>query len=409
MFQIFKSFSTELKFYLLMNTFFSFGGALSGVFQSVFLWKLDKTYSLLAYYSLYWSLAIIVFFGLCAWIARKTSPMITMRLGFVFYLITYLIMLIFHDTLRDHIFLLGMSNGLAMSLYYVGVHMAVLDLTTNDKRDQFLYIQGILLTIGGVIAPLIAGVLISQFQGMVGYYVVFIATCVFFFISFLVSLKVKGSPVTTKSHFWNVIKRPSPEWMKMYKVMFADGIVSGVYSTFLITMITFKIAGGELSLGVYNTAAEIVAIVAFYVLAKFSNPKYRLAIFAIGSISVFLSSVLLSVLPVLFSLVVFGIISPVAMNMITTSMNAMIYESIEKDPLYKERRLDYIIIREIPLGVGRIIGVFLFLAMRKYFDFEQLLPVSFSLFPIVYVIMIPALYFIWKKPKKEAVLGPNEC
>jgi MFS transporter, YQGE family, putative transporter len=409
MFQIFKSFSTELKFYLLMNTFFSFGGALSGVFQSVFLWKLDKTYSLLAYYSLYWSLAIIVFFGVCAWIARKTSPMITMRLGFVFYLITYLIMLVFHDTLRDHIFLLGMSNGLAMSLYYVGVHMAVLDLTTNDKRDQFLYIQGILLTIGGVIAPLIAGVLISQFQGMVGYYVVFIATCVFFFISFLVSLKVKGSPVTTKSHFWDVIKRPSPEWMKMYKVMFADGIVSGVYSTFLITMITFKVAGGELSLGVYNTAAEIVAIVAFYVLAKFSNPKYRLAIFAIGSISVFFSSVLLSVLPVLFSLVVFGIVSPVAMNMITTSMNAMIYESIEKDPLYKERRLDYIIIREIPLGVGRIIGVFLFLAMRKYFDFEQLLPVSFSLFPIVYVIMIPALYFIWKRPKKEAVLGPNEC
>ncbi|WML58876.1 MFS transporter [Neobacillus sp. PS2-9] len=408
MFQIFKSFSTELKFYLLMNTFFSFGGALSGVFQSVFLWKLDKTYSLLAYYSLYWSLAIIVFFGVCAWIARKTSPMITMRLGFVFYLITYLIMLIFHDTLRDHIFLLGMSNGLAMSLYYVGVHMAVLDLTTNDKRDQFLYIQGILLTIGGVIAPLIAGVLISQFQGMVGYYVVFIATCVFFFISFLVSLKVKGSPVTTKSHFWNVIKRPSPEWMKMYKVMFADGIVSGVYSTFLITMITFKVAGGELSLGVYNTAAEIVAIVAFYVLAKFSNPKYRLAIFAIGSISVFFSSVLLSVLPVLFSLVVFGIISPVAMNMITTSMNAMIYESIEKDPLYQERRLDYIIIREIPLGVGRIIGVFLFLAMRKYFDFEQLLPVSFSVFPIVYVIMIPALYFIWKRPKKEAVLGPKE-
>ncbi|MDQ1144155.1 YQGE family putative transporter [Bacillus sp. SORGH_AS 510] len=409
MFKIFQSFSTELKFYLLMSTFFSFGCSLSGVFQSVFLWKLDKTYSLLAYYSLYWSLAIIVFFGVCAWIARKTSPMITMRLGFVFYLITYLIMLGFHNTLQDHIFLLGMSNGLAMSLYYVGVHMAVLDLTTNDKRDQFLYVQGILLTIGGVIAPLIAGVLISQYNGMFGYYVVFIATCVFFFISFLISLKVKGSPVTTKSYFWDVIKRPSPEWQKMYKVMFADGIVSGVYTTFLITMITFKVAGGELSLGVYNTAAEIVAIVAFYVLAKFSNPKFRLAIFAIGSLSVFLSSTLLSAMPVLASLVVFGIVSPVAMNMINTSMNAMIYESIEKDPHYKERRLDYIIIREIPLGVGRIIGVFLFLAMRKFFDFEQLLPVSFSLFPIVYVIMIPALYIIWKKPKKEAVLGSNKC
>ncbi|MFK9094330.1 MFS transporter [Bacillus salipaludis] len=407
MLQIFKSFSTELKFYLLMNTFFSFGGALSGIFQSVFLWKLDKTYSLLAYYSLYWSLAIIVCFGLCAWIARKTSPMFTMRLGFVFYLITYLIMLIFHDTLSKHIILLGTSNGLAMSLYYVGVHMAVLDLTTNDKRDQFLYVQGILLTIGGVIAPLLSGILISQFHGMVGYYIVFMATCVFFFISFLISLKVKGNPVTTKSYFWDVIKDPSPEWKKMYKVMFADGIVSGVYSTFLITMITFEVAGGEFSLGVYNTAAEVVAILAFYVLAKFSNPKYRIAIFAIGSISIFFSSVLLSAIPVLVSLIIFGIVSPVATNMITTSMNAMIYESIEKDPKYKERQLDYIIIREIPLGVGRIIGVILFLAMRKFLDFEQLLPISFSLFPIVYVIMIPALYFIWKKDHRDGSCGLN--
>ncbi|MGG3467497.1 MFS transporter [Neobacillus pocheonensis] len=408
MFQIFKSFSTELKFYLLMNALFGFGTALSSIFQSVFLWKLDKTYSLLAYYSLYWSIAIIFCFGLCAWVARKTSPMITMRLGFVFYLITYLIMLIFHDTLREHILLLGLSNGLAMSLYYVGVHMAVLDLTTNDKRDQFLYVQGILFTIGGVIAPILSGIIISQFEGMKGYYVVFIGTCLFFFISFLTSLKVKGNPITTKSYFWDVIKNPSREWKKMYKIMLADGIVSGVYGTFLVTMITYKIAGGELRLGVYNTAVELVAIATFYVLAKFSNPKYRLAIYAIGSVSLFLSSVLISVLPVLISLIIFGIVSPVAWNMNTTSMNAMIYEAIEKDPKYREKRLDYIIIREIPLGVGRIIGVFLFLAMRKYFDIEQLLPISFSLFPFVYVIMIPSLYAIWRKSKEGSMLSSNK-
>jgi MFS transporter, YQGE family, putative transporter len=405
MFSIFRSFSTELKFYLLMNALFAFGTSLSGVFQSVFLWKLDKTYSLLAYYSMYWSVAIIISFGLCAWLARKTSPMITMRLGFVFYLITYLIMLFFHDTLDEHIMLLGISNGLAMSLYYVGMHMAVLDLTTNDKRDQFLYIQGILFTIGGVIAPLLSGLLISSFVGMIGYYVVFMATCVFLFIAFIVSLRVKGNPVTTKSHFWEVIKNPSPEWKKMYSIMFADGIVSGAFTTFLITMMTFKVAGGELNLGLYNTGAQIMSIVAFYMLAKFSKAKDRITVFAIGSVTILLSSVLISVYPIFISLVIFGILSPIAMNMIGTSMNAMIYESIERDPDYKEKRLDYIIIREIPLGVGRIIGVVLFLAMRKYFDLEALLPISFSIFPIVYVIMIPTLYFIWKKPNGNMKAG----
>lgn len=407
MLSIFKSFSTELKFYLLMNALFAFGTSLSGVFQSVFLWRLDKTYSLLAYYSMYWSVAIIISFGLCAWLARKTSPMITMRLGFVFYLITYLIMLFFHDTLDEHIMLLGISNGLAMSLYYVGMHMAVLDLTTNDKRDQFLYIQGILFTIGGVIAPLLSGFMISRFAGMIGYYVVFMATCVFLFIAFIVSLRVKGNPVTTKSHFWEVIKDPSPEWKKMYSIMFADGIVSGAFTTFLITMMTFKVAGGEMNLGLYNTGAQIMSIFAFYMLAKFSKAKDRITVFAIGSVTILLTSVLISAYPIFISLIIFGLLSPIAMNMISTSMNAMIYESIERDPDYKEKRLDYIIIREIPLGVGRIIGVVLFLTMRRYFDLEALLPISFSIFPIVYIIMIPTLYFIWKKPKDRPGLGTN--
>lgn len=141
----------------------------------------------------------------------ETEPRDYDAIRVAFYLITYLIMLIFYDTLREHIILLGASNGLAMSLYYGGVHMAVFDLTTNDKRDQFLYIQGIILAIGGAIAPFLSGILISQIKGMSGNYIVFAATCVFFFISFLVSLKVKGNPVATKRYFWEVVKNPSQE------------------------------------------------------------------------------------------------------------------------------------------------------------------------------------------------------
>lgn len=397
----FKSFSTELKFYIMMNTFFTFGTALSGVFQSVFLWKMDKTYTLLAYYSLYWSVSIIISFGLCAWLARKTTPMITMRIGFVFYLIAYVIMLVFHDTLNHHIMLLGGTMGLAISLYSVGMHMAILDLTTNKARDQFLYIQGILTTVGGTIAPLISGVLISQFNGMFGYYIVFISTCFFFVVAFMLSLKVKGKHIAPRSYFWEVVKKPSPEWKRMYPVMLGDGIVSGVYWTFLVSMVTFKVAGGELNLGVYNTAAQIVSMLSFMVLAKLSNQGNRILFFSIGSILLLLNSIQLSLFPVLIGLLIFGIAQPVSTNLINTSLNVMIYASIEKDAEYQKKRLDYIIIREIPLGIGRIFGVLLFLLLRKNFDFDLLLPVSFSLFPIVYVLMIPLLYLIWKKEKNR--------
>ncbi|MDP4083204.1 MAG: MFS transporter [Bacillota bacterium] len=401
MFYIFKSFSTELKFYLIMTALFSFGNSMSGVFQSIFLWKLDKTYSLLAQYSLYWSVSIIVSFGLCAWLARKTSPMITMRLGFLFYLFVYIVMLFFHQSLNQHIILLGGTMGLALSLYSVGMHMAILDLTTNEKRDQFLYIQGTLTTIGGIIAPLLSGILISHFKGMHGYFVVFVATCCFFIIAFIVSLKVKGKPIESKSYLWEVIRKPSMEWKKMYPVMFADGIVSGTFVMFLVSMMTFKVAGGELNLGIFSSTAQIVSILTFLILAKFSNPEYRIAIFAIGGACIFLSSVLLSIFPIFITLVLFAFIQPISMNMIGTSMSALIYASIEKDPEYRVKRLDYIIIRELPLGFGRIIGIFLFLIMRNNFQLDRLLPVSFSSFSIVYLLMVPSLYVIWRNRKQS--------
>jgi MFS transporter, YQGE family, putative transporter len=391
------SFSTEVKYYLIMNGVFSFGSALSNVFLSIFIWRLDRTFTLLAHYSLYMSLSILLSFYFCAWLARKTSPMVTMRLGIVCYLFTYLIALILKDSLAHQIFILGVSQGLAISLFSVGTHMAILDMTTNQKRDEFLYIQGFVTAIGGILGPLLSGFLIEQFDGMLGYYLVFSITCVFFILAILASVRIQGEPIDAKSHLVDVLLYAPKEWKWMYIVMLGDGIVSGVYITFLISMMMFDVAGGELNLGIFHMVSEIVSILSFLVLAKLSNPEKRILVYSIGTISIFLCSLFLALQPTFIGLIIFVLIKPVALNMINTAMNSMIYASIEKDPLYKKLRLDYITIREIPLGVGRMIGVLIFLGMRDFFDLEELLPVSFSLFPVVYLAMIPVLYYLAQK------------
>ncbi len=397
MLALFKSFSPKVRAYLLMNSFFSFGNALSGIFLSVFLWRLDETFTLLAIYSLFFSLSIMLNFWICAGLARKTSPMTTLRIGIVFYIITYLIIILNQTSLENHVMLLGIMLGMAVSLFSVGAHMAVLDLTKDNRRDQFLYVQGMMVTTGGLIGPLFSGFLIEQFEGLVGYFFVFSVTCLFFILSILSSFKIKGKPIAEKSYFWDVVKKPSQQWKRMYVVMFGEGIVSGVYGTFLVSMMIFIVAGGELNLGIFNFGAEVVSILSFFLLAKISKPERRIMIYSIGAISLFLVSVFLSVFPVLFGLLLFGLIKPIAGNMIGTSMNAFIYAAIEKDPEYEKRRLDYIVVREIPLGLGRIIGILLFLGMRSLYDLEELLSISFGIFPVFYVLMIPVLYYAWRK------------
>lgn len=403
--RLFTMFSKEANYFLVMNAFFSFASALSAIFLNVFLWKLDSSFTLLAVYSFFLSFSILASFSLCAWLARKTSPIVSLRLGILCHILTYLLMLILKDSLSSYVIYLGALMGLAISFYSVGAHLAILDMTTNEKRDRFLYVQGIVGTIGGLTGPLLAGYIIEIFNGTTGYFVVFGLSVTFYFLAALASMKIFGYPIQKESYLREVFRNPTREWKWMYIVSFGDGIVSGVFQTFLISMMIFTVAGGEKNLGIFNTLAELVSIVAFLWLAKASIPEWRVPIFAIGAVGLFLVSLSLSLVPFFSMLIIFSILKPIMLNMITTSMNALLYEAIEKDPHYQKRRLDYIIIREIPLGVGRMLGVGIFLWMRSAFDIQDLLPISFAAFPIIYVIMIPLLYFIWNKKAHLRVAG----
>lgn len=190
-----------------MNVLFSFAYWLSAIFLSVFLWKLGVTYTLLAAYSLTWSIAIIFSFGLCALLARKTSPMFTMMLGFLCFVLEFAIILYLHESLEEHIMLLWIVNGLTMSLYCVREHPA-LDLVPNEVRGKYFYVQNVFFNVGGMLSPITSEVIISNRAGMSGYYVVFGLTFLFLLLAFLYSPKIRDISVSMKSYFWDVVKNP---------------------------------------------------------------------------------------------------------------------------------------------------------------------------------------------------------
>ncbi|MDE8564766.1 MFS transporter [Anoxybacillus rupiensis] len=394
--------SPEATYYLAMTGLFSFGNALSGMFLQIFIWRLDRTFTLLAQYSFYTSLFILCSFYFCAWLARKTSPMATMRWGIAGYFLSYLLALVLRDALIYHLLLLGMLQGLAISLFSVGMHMANLDMATNRGRDRFLYMQGLMTAIGGVAGPLVSGAVISWFDQMLGFYLVFFMACVFFGLAAIVSLRIPERPVELQSRLLAVLLHAPKEWKRMYLVMLGDGIASGVYVTFLISMMMYQVAGGEWKLGVFQMMSELVSIASLAILARRSRPDQRMLVYTIGTLGIWLGSLFLAYQPTMLSLMWFVLMKPISLNMMNTTMNALIYAAIEKDPCYKQMQLDYITVREIPLGLGRMAGVFIFFMMRNYLDFDRLLPVSFSLFPLIYVGMIPVLYLIWHKNQTEA-------
>ncbi|MHC0039425.1 MFS transporter [Pseudoneobacillus sp. C159] len=390
----------QVNYYLAMNGIFTFAIGLSAIFLNIFLWKLDKSFQLLAIYNLIIAIVIIVSFPICSWIARVKDPIFTIRVGFLFYMMTYGCTLLFRDHLAHYIEIISVLMGLAISLFAVGSHIAILDMTENATRDKFLYLQGFIASIAGMLAPLIGGYCIEQFVGETGYYIVFSISCFLMVIAILLSYKIHTLPIMRKSQFWEVVKTPTKKWKGMVPVMIADGIFGGAFETFLIAMMTYYILGSELNLGIFQSLSSIVALMASLLLARYSKPTRRLLIFSTGACLIMLISSLLAFQPVFFALVVFSILYPVGKNMISTTMFSWLYAAIEADPNYKERRLDYIVLREIPLGLGRVVGIGIFLLLRELGSVDSVLENSFIVFPLVFVFMIPIVALNWKHERK---------
>lgn len=391
----------EAKVYLVMMTFLNFSLALSAIFVSVFIWNIDNSFALLAIYSLANSIAILVSFPACAWLARQTSPMTCSRIGVLIFIIGYGFLLYIREDAVNHVYLLGTLIGLGTSFFVIGQHMQIFNVTKDRNRDRFLYILSFLSNGVGMLAPMISGFTISRFEGMSGYYIVFSISFVSFLITALVSLKIKGKKLPKKSSFFEVWKNPTREWRGMYWVSMATSMVEGTYSSFLVTIMTFSILQSELSFGGYNTFAALMGLLTSLWLAKISRPELRMKVFTVGAFLVSLSSIALSVAPTFITLVLYAVLSVVGLNLINTTLNAWMYASIEYDKKFEERRLDYIIVREIPLGLGRMIGIGLFFIMSAFFTDENILPISFALFGSVYIFLIPALRKIWHEQQAK--------
>ena len=385
----------EAKLYLVMMTFLNFSLALSGVFVNIFIWNIDNSFSLLAFYSLSNSIAILVSFPICAWIARQTSPMSCSRVGILFFVIGYGFLLLVREEAVNYVFVLGTILGLGTSFFVIGQHMQIFNITQDRNRDRFLYILSFLTNGVGMLAPIISGFTISRFIGMKGYYIIFAISFFSFLVTALVSIGIKGKKLSKQSHFREVWKNPTKEWRGMYWVSMATYMVEGTYSSFLVTIMTFSILKDELSFGAYNTFAAFMGLMTSLWLAKISSPKLRMKIFTIGSILLAASSIWISLSPTFWTLVIYAVLSVIGLNMMNTTMNAWMYASIEFDPKFEERRLDYIVVREIPVGLGRIMGIALFFIMNALFDAEKILPISFALFGSVFIFLIPALRKIW--------------
>jgi len=369
-----QQFSRSVWLLLLISGVFFLSVGLSNTFVNIFVWKVDRNFLSIGLYNLWQYCIIPLAFIVAGWIAKRTQPAVTLRIGITLHAIFYAIVLFVGNLMASKPSLLGAIMGLAAGFYWFSFNVLSLHVVEGSSRDKFYGFNGVVGAIAGVIAPPVAGYLISRedrLGGLTGYHVIFGISFALFILAIILSLKMHTSiqPSTLQLKLGLFALRDKP-WRSILIGCSLYGLREGVF-LFLIALLFYIATGSELKLGEFVLIQSGVSFVAFYVVGRFTKDSNRIVVMAIGAV-LMACSALLYLLPIQTGVVLaYGIAISLSLPLFLVPLQTYVFNGITRLSEHGHASFEHIIIREVFENIGRVIGICVFLGVTLMFHQER--------------------------------------
>lgn len=353
-----------------MFSLYDFNYALSNVFMTVFLFKTTQDYRIPSYFYLAQFAIIVPAFWVGGHLSKRFGNLLSYQLGFVFSALVFATTLMLREAAPQHPCLLGCLAGLGIGFYFLGEHSLTLDMTTEKTRDYFLSLSTFFTSILCILAPQISGWLIIVGKGegpLFGYYIVFAMALVIYLLLIFKSLQFKAEPTHKGFYFWKVLTfKNNGNWNRLMVVQFLFGLRGGLF-WFLGGLLTYEVSKNEAVVGGYATFVNLLGLLTSYALSLWATAQNRWRGLWVSALLISLASVGFFIKVNYLSLFAYACLAAVGSTWIQIVYGAFSFTVLEKAKEAGKRKIEYLAAREVPLAVGRILGVVLFLAGQSYF------------------------------------------
>lgn len=346
-----------------VNGLFVAANALSGTFLGVYIWKASNNYMMLGWFTLLTHISMALTFWIAGNWVKEGNKMICLRLGIVLSATFYVIVLLLGKKAFAYIGLLGIVQGLAVGFFWLAFNVIYFEVTNADNRDRFNGWTGINGSIVWMIAPWTSGYLISRMAGEKGYRVIFMISLAVFVIGVAVSFFLRNRK-TEGNYNWlltvRILKKRQTPWRPVFGALAAQGLRESVFGI-MIGLLVYIQTKSELALGNYTLITSAVGFASFYVTGKWLKPSWRRKGMLLGTI------VITAVITPLFTgisfvtLLIYGIGVALFIPLYTIPMTSAVFDLIGLDEASVRHRVEYVVLRELALNTGRIMGMALFL------------------------------------------------
>ncbi|GGF99409.1 MFS transporter [Paenibacillus abyssi] len=352
---------------LAVQGLFAVANALSGTFVPVYLWKTSQSFMLIGWFTLFqYAVSGLTFWLAGKWV-KERNKMNSLRIGVVLSGVFYCSILFLGTSASAYVVPLGMLNGMAAGFFWLAFNVVYFEITEPDNRDRFNGWAGLLGSGAGIIAPWVSGWLITSFEGNSGYRIIFTISLVVYGLAAVISFflrKRKAGGQYEWLHGFRQLKRRDLPWRNVFAALVAQGIREGVFM-FLVGLMVYIATQNEQKLGNFALWTSLVGLVSFWLVGKRLKMKVRKQAMLIG-----VSMIALVILPLFWSvdytmLLIFGIGTALFMPLFSIPMTSSVFDLIGATEESARKREEFVVLREIGLVMGRLIGLSAYLLVMS--------------------------------------------
>ncbi|WP_047979908.1 MFS transporter [Ornithinibacillus contaminans] len=372
----------DLILLLIIGGLYSLGIYLSNTFVNIYLWKqAEGDYFTIAYYNL----AVFVFqpitFIAAGKIAKKVDRVIVLRLGVIFLSLFFLSVLLIGEMAATYNILLGSLLGIGYGFYWLAFNVLTFEITEPDTRDFFNGFLGVLQSFGGMVGPFSAGYIISKMPENIGYSTIFTASFILFICAVASSFFLKRRLAKGTYYFKRVIdeRKNNKNWNRILNAHFFQGLREGIFM-FVITIWVYVVTQSELSLGMFNLYFSGFSFVCYFLATRFIKPSKRKTAILLGSLLLYFSLFIILFHTSYLTLIIYGIVIGIAYPIVNVPYISMTYDVIGHSWKAGELRIEYIVVRELYLNIGRVVSIIVFIIGISLYEPEKIIPLLLIFF-----------------------------
>jgi len=352
----------DLILLLLIGGLYALGILLSNTFVNVFLWRQTNEYLPIATYNLAIFIIQPITFIIAGKLTKKIDRVNILRLGIVFLCLFFVTVLFLGDRAATYNVVLGCLLGIGYGLYWLAFNVLTFEITEPDTRDFFNGFMGALESLGGMIAPVVAGAIIAKLTTNIGYMTVFSISLALFVCAVISSFFSEQRKADGPYELKNVIKQlfVNRRWRYVVLANLFQGIREGLF-IFVITIWVFIVTNSEFALGVFYLILNVISLLGYFFVSKFILPSYRITTIFIGSILVSLSILILFFHLHYALFLVYAFVIGLGFPLLQVPYTSIVYDVVGTSKYAKEWRVEYIVVLELFVNIGRICSIALFI------------------------------------------------